>query len=41
VVTSRDRAVTEEAQKQLVRAGIAYNEVFANRDEFERVEGWY
>ena len=41
MVASRDRAGIEEAQEQLVRAGIAYNEVFANWDEFERVEGWY
>jgi peptidyl-dipeptidase A len=34
-------AGTEEAQEGLVRAGISYNEVFADRDEFRRVEGWY
>lgn len=34
-------AGTEEAQEELVRAGIAYNEVFADGDEFERVRGWY
>jgi len=32
---------TEEAKEDLVRAGIAYNEVFADGDEFERVKGWY
>jgi len=32
---------TEEARGELVRAGIAYNEVFADGDEFERVRGWY
>jgi hypothetical protein len=34
-------AGTEEAQEELVRTGIAYNEVFADRDEFEHVKGWY
>src|ERR671916_1010675 len=32
---------TEEAQEELVRAGIAYNEVFADGDEFGRVKSWY
>jgi len=34
-------AGTDVAQEELVRTGIAYNEVFADRDEFERVKGWY
>ena len=32
---------TGEAKEELVRAGIAYNEVFADTDEFERLKGWY
>ena len=32
---------TEEAQKDLVRTGIAYNELFADSGEFELVKGWY
>lgn len=32
---------TEEAQGALVEAGVAYNELFADRGEFERVRGWY
>jgi peptidyl-dipeptidase A len=32
---------TEEAQKELVRAGMAYNELFADRGEYEMVRGWY
>jgi peptidyl-dipeptidase A len=32
---------TEEAQKELVHAGMAYNELFADRGEYEMVRGWY
>jgi peptidyl-dipeptidase A len=32
---------TEEAQKELVRKGMAYNELFADRGEYELVKGWY
>ena len=32
---------TEEAQKEFVRAGMAYNRLFADRDEYELVTGWY
>jgi len=32
---------TEEAQKELVRTGMAYNELFADRGEYEMVRGWY
>ena len=32
---------TEEAQEELVRAGISYNEVFADVGEFGRVKAWY
>jgi peptidyl-dipeptidase A len=32
---------TEEAQKELVRTGMAYNALFADRDEYEMVRGWY
>ncbi|TCJ13650.1 peptidase M3A and M3B thimet/oligopeptidase F [Rubrobacter taiwanensis] len=32
---------TEEAQNELVRAGLAYTELFADTGEFERVRGWY
>jgi peptidyl-dipeptidase A len=32
---------TEEAQKELVRAGMAYNRLFTDRDEYELVKGWY
>ncbi len=32
---------TEEAQKELVRAGTEYNKLFADRQEYELVEGWY
>src|ERR687886_2493739 len=32
---------TEEAKKGLVRAGMAYNRVFADGDEYELMKGWY
>ena len=32
---------TEEAQKELVRAGMEYNSLFAAGDEYEKVKGWY
>jgi peptidyl-dipeptidase A len=32
---------TEEAQEEFVRAGMEYNRLFADRDEFEKVEIWY
>jgi peptidyl-dipeptidase A len=32
---------TEEAQKELVRTGMAYNELFADRGEYEAVRTWY
>ena len=32
---------TEEAQKELVRAGMEYNRLFADKDEYELVKGWY
>ena len=32
---------TEEAQKELVRTGMAYNELFADRGEYELVKDWY
>jgi peptidyl-dipeptidase A len=32
---------TEDAQKQLVSAGMEYNTLFADRDEFEKIKGWY
>ncbi len=32
---------TEEAQKELVRKGMAYNELYAVRGEYELVKGWY
>lgn len=32
---------TEEAQEELVRAGNAYDDLFANEAEFEKVRGWY
>jgi peptidyl-dipeptidase A len=32
---------TEEAQKELVRTGMAYNELFADRGEYEMMRGWY
>jgi peptidyl-dipeptidase A len=32
---------TEEAQKELVRTGMAYNELFADRGEYEMVRAWY
>jgi peptidyl-dipeptidase A len=32
---------TEEAQKELVRAGTEYNKLFADREEYGLVEGWY
>ncbi len=31
----------EEAQKELVRAGMEYNRLFADRDEYEKVKGWH
>ena len=30
-----------EAQEELVRAGMEYNRLFADRDEFEMVAGWH
>src|SRR5215210_2401943 len=32
---------TEEAQKKLVRTGVAYNELFEDKSEYELVKGWY
>ncbi len=32
---------TEEASKEVVRIGKEYNALFSDRDEFERVKGWY
>lgn len=32
---------TEEAQSDLVRAGVEYNRLFADREEFERVAAWH
>ena len=32
---------TEAAQKELVRAGMAYNRLFADRYEYELMKGWY
>lgn len=32
---------TEEAQKGLVRAGMEYTRLFADRDDYEKVERWY
>ena len=32
---------TEEAQGELVRVGMAYNKLFADKDEYELVKGWY
>jgi peptidyl-dipeptidase A len=32
---------TEEAQKELVRTGMEYNKLFADREEYELVKGWY
>jgi peptidyl-dipeptidase A len=32
---------TEEAQEEFVRAGMEYNRLFADRNEFEKVERWY
>jgi peptidyl-dipeptidase A len=32
---------TEEAQEELVRAGKVYNRLFADKDEYEKVRGWY
>ncbi|CAN5210985.1 hypothetical protein BH24ACT19_BH24ACT19_01960 [soil metagenome] len=32
---------TEEAQRELVRTGMEYNRLFADRDEYELVKGWY
>ncbi|MDP8951950.1 MAG: M2 family metallopeptidase, partial [Actinomycetota bacterium] len=32
---------TEEAKEGLVRAGMAYNRLFADRGEYELVKGWY
>src|SRR5215210_6151355 len=32
---------TEKAQKKLVSTGMAYNELFADREEYELVKGWY
>src|SRR5215207_3678028 len=32
---------TEEAQQKLVSTGIAYNELFADKSEYELVRGWY
>ncbi len=32
---------TEEAQRELVRIGMEYNRLFADRDEYELVKGWY
>jgi len=32
---------TEEAKDELVWAGMAYNQLFADREEYELVKGWY
>jgi peptidyl-dipeptidase A len=32
---------SEEAREELVRAGMAYNNLFADAVEYERVKGWY
>jgi len=32
---------TEEAQQDLVRAGMEYNELFADRDEYQEIRGYY
>jgi peptidyl-dipeptidase A len=32
---------TEEAQNELVRAGVEYNQLFANPEEFERIALWH
>ena len=32
---------TEDAQQELVRAGLEYNALFADKEEFEKVRGWY
>jgi len=32
---------TDEARKELVEAGNEYNDLFANRDEYERVRSWH
>jgi peptidyl-dipeptidase A len=32
---------TREAQEELVRAGMEYNRLFANKGEYELVKGWY
>jgi peptidyl-dipeptidase A len=32
---------TGEAQEELVRAGMEYNRLFADKDEYEKVRGWY
>lgn len=32
---------TEEAQRELVRNSMEYKRLFANRDEYELVKGWY
>ena len=32
---------TEEAQRELVDNGIAYNRLFADRGEYDLVKGWY
>jgi peptidyl-dipeptidase A len=31
----------EEAQGKLVHVGMAYNKLFADKDEYELVKGWY
>jgi peptidyl-dipeptidase A len=32
---------TEEAKDELVRTGMVYNRLFANKNEYELVKGWY
>ena len=32
---------SEEARRELVRAGMAYNEVFSDPEAFRKVHGWY
>jgi peptidyl-dipeptidase A len=32
---------TEEAQQELVRAGMEYNNLFADRDEYQEIRGYY
>jgi peptidyl-dipeptidase A len=32
---------TEEAQRELVRTGMEYNKLFADREEYKLVKGWY